>query len=229
MQEISTKGNNINKIIEIPNKSSIISCDQKYITKYKKASNEEYRQANMVKIISEIKCIEYINDDVFAAVMPENNAVVFYDVDSIHNNYIIIEKINTVHGRYVIKNVEKFKSIFFASSLGIYVFSNVDYKLISIYNLDYWISAICFDFEKDCLVCAGMRKVKENEVNIKKLDLIIIPTKQNELEKEENNKIKIEKIYNISNEESEEITVINCLRNKILIGSKNKKIQLYNY
>ena len=124
----------------------------------------------MVKIDSEIKCIEYINDDVFAAIMPEMNVIAFYDVDSIHNNYYMIEKVFTIHGRYVISNVDKLNCIFFASTIGIYIFSNITYKLLSIYKLDEWISSISYDFFNDFLICG---RINKTEVNNKKVDLIV--------------------------------------------------------
>ena len=228
IQEMSTKGENMNKVIEIPNKSSIIACDKKYITKFKKNNNIEYKQVNMIKIDSESKCIEYINDDVFAAVYPKSCSIAFYDIDAIHNNYYITENINAIHGRYVISNVDKLNCIFFAGSVGVYAFSNINYKLISIYYLDYWISAISYNFEKDCLICGGVSKIDKNEINNKGIDLIIIDLKKNELEEYEKEKkqFRIEKIENIC---EAEITAINCLHNKIFIGSRDQTIQLYNY
>ena len=229
IQKIIPKINcyNINKVIEIPNKSSIISCDKFYIIKYKTdILNKKYIQTNFVKIESEIKCIEYINNNVFAAVMPENNLIAFYDVDSINKNYFNIEKVYTIHGRYVIKNVEKFNCIFFASSLGLYLFSNNDnYKLLAIYKLDVWISALNYDFVNDRLICGGINK---SDINNKNVNLIIFSVEKNESENNPKNKIKLltkEKIDNIC---EEEITSINCSENNIIIGSKDKSIQLLN-
>ena len=216
----------INKVIEIPNKSSIISCDKFYLTKFKKNTNKLYSQVNSVKIDSEIKCIEYINDDVFAAIMPEMNVIAFYDVDSIHNNYYMIEKVFTIHGRYVIANVDKLNCIFFASTIGIYIFSNITYKLLSIYKLDEWISAISYDFFNDFLICG---RINKTEVNNKKVDLIIFSVEKNDSEKEPRNKIKLiekEKRDNICNEE---ITAIKCSDNNILVGSKDKSLQLLKF
>ena len=226
IQKIQTKGYNINKIIEIPNKSSFFSCDKNYIIKYKKNSNSQYEKVNMVKIDSEIKCIEYINDDIFVGVMPDINSIVFYDIDSIHNNFCLIEKIFVVHGRYVISNVNKFNCIFFAGTIGIYIFSNINYNLISLYKLDEWISAIYFDFERNYLICGGINK---NDINNKNVRLTIFSIENNDKEKEDKDKINLiikEKIDNICDEE---ITSINCSKENLFIGSKDKTLQLYNY
>ena len=227
IQKIQTKGYHINKIIEIANKSSFISCDKQYITKYKKNSNSEYVKINMVKIDSEIKCLEYINDDVFVGVMPDINTIAFYDIDSINNNFCFIEKMYSVHGRYAISNANKFNSIFFAGINGVYIFSNIDFKLISIYKLeDDFISAIYFDLEKNYLICGGINKSDNNPKNVK---LIIFSVENDEKEKEEKDRIKLitkEKIDNICDEE---ITSINCSNDNLFIGSKDKTIQLYKY
>ena len=133
----------------------------------------------------------------------------------------------TVHGRYVISNVDKFNSIFFAGINGVYIFSNIDYNLISIYKLeDDFISAIYFDFEKNYLICGSINKSDNNPKNVK---LIIFSIENDEKEKEEKDKIKLitkEKIDNICDEE---ITSINCSNDNLFIGSKDKTIQLYKY
>jgi hypothetical protein len=90
IQRISNKFNNLNKIIEIPNKQSIISCDKENIKKFKKDFNNNYLQVNYTKIDTEIKCIEYINDDVFVSVMPANDEIVFYDVNAMHSNKYVV-------------------------------------------------------------------------------------------------------------------------------------------
>ena len=229
IQELSTKSDNINKVIEIPNKSSIISCDENYITKFKKSNNIEYKQVNMIKTESECKCIEYINDDVFAAIMPDSYLIGFYDIDSIHNNYYIVHNINTIHGRYVISNADKLNRIFFAGTVGVYVFSNINYKLIAIYHLDHWISALSYNFEKDCLICGGVSKIDKKEINNKGIDLIIIDLKKNELEENENKKKQFRILEKKENICEKEITAISCLHEKIFIGSRDQTIQLYNY
>ena len=226
IQKISNKGYNINKIIEIPNKQSIISCDKENIKKYKKDSNSIYNQINTAKIDSEIKCIEFINDDVFVAVMPKNDEIIFYDIDAIHNNKCIYGKIYTIHGRYVIKNSEKFNCVFFASTIGIYIFSNTNYKLISIYKMDDWISSLCLDYENDYLICSGINK---NDINNKNISLIIFSLTKNEFEEIPKNKIKLLITKRIDNVCKEDITAINYLEKKILLGSNDKTLQLYNF
>ena len=225
IQKISNKFNNLNKIIEIPHKQSIITCDKENIKKFKKDSDYNYIQVNITKIDTEIKCIEYINDDVFVAVMPENDEIIFYDIDSIHNNKCVYGKIYGIYGRYVIKNSEKFKCVFFASTIGLYIFSNVNYKLISIYKLDDWISSMCLDYENDYLICSGINK---NDIN-KNISLIIFSITKNEFEEVPKNKIKLLISNRIDNICKEDIIAMNCLEKQILLGRNDKKLQLYNY
>lgn len=226
IQKISNKGFNINKIIEIPNKQSIISCDKESLKKFKKDLNSLYNQVNIVKIDTEVKCIEYISDDVFVAVMPENNEIIFYDIDAIHNNKYIVGKIYTIHGRYVINNSEKFGCIFFASTIGVYIFSNENYKLISIYKLDDWVTAINFDCDSDLLICAGVNKY---DVNNKNVSLTIFSITKNKFENISNNNIKLLIKKRIDNVCKEDIIAINYLENQILLGSNDKTMRLYNY
>ena len=225
IQRISNKFNNLNKIIEIPNKQSIISCDKENIKKFKKDFNNNYLQVNYTKIDTEIKCIEYINDDVFVSVMPANDEIAFYDIDSMHNNKCVYGNIYGIHGRYVIKNSEKFKCVFFASTIGLYIFSNVNYKLISIYKMDEWISSLGLDYDNDFLFCSGINK---NDIN-KNISLIIFSINKNEFEEDPKNKIKLLISNRIDNICKEDIIVMNCLEKQILLGSNDKSLQLYNY
>ena len=225
IQRISNKFNNLNKIIEIPNKQSIISCDKENIKKFKKDFNNNYLQVNYTKIDTEIKCIEYINDDVFVSIMPANDEIVFYDIDSMHNNKCVYGNIYGIHGRYVIKNSEKFKCVFFASTIGLYIFSNVNYKLISIYKMDEWISSLGLDYDNDFLFCSGINK---NDIN-KNISLIIFSINKNEFEEDPKNKIKLLISNRIDNICKEDIIVMNCLEKQILLGSNDKSLQLYNY
>ena len=226
IQKISNKGFNINKIIEIPNKQSIISCDKENLKKFKKDSNSLYNQVNIAKIDTEVKCIEYVNDDVFVAVMPENDEIVFYDVDAMHSNKYVVGKIYTIHGRYVINNSEKFGCIFFASTIGVYIFSNKNYKLFSIYKLDDWITAINFDTDNDLLICAGVNKY---DVHNKNVSLTIFSVTKNKFEDFSKSNIKLLIKKRIDNICKEDIIAINCLENQILFGSNDKTMQLYNY
>ena len=225
LQKISNKFYNLNKIIEIPNKQSIITCDKENIKKFKKDSDSNYIQVNANKIDTEIKCIEYINDDIFVAVMPENDEIIFYDIDSIHNNKCIYGKIYGIHGRYVIKNSTKFKCVFFASTIGIYIFSNENYKLISIYKMDDWISSMCLDYENNYLICSGINK---NDIN-KNVSLILFSITKNEFEETPKNKIKLLISNRIDNISKEDIIAMNCFKKQILLGSNDKTLLLYKY
>ena len=226
IQTLTTKGYNINKIIEISNKSCLISCDKNYITKFKKNSNNQYIQTNSILTENEIKCIEYINDDVFVSVIPESNVIIFYDLDDINNNYYIIEKIYTIHGRYIISNTNELNCIFFASNIGVYIISNINYKLLSIYKLDDWISALYFDCKNMNLICGG---INEKDINNKNYNLTIYSVEKNDSEEDQKNKIKLISKGRIDNICNEDITAINCFNKTIIIGSNDKTIQLCSY
>ena len=158
--------------------------------------------------------------------MPENDEIVFYDVDAMHSNKYVVGKIYTIHGRYVINNSEKFGCIFFASTIGVYIFSNKNYKLFSIYKLDDWITAINFDTDNDLLICAGVNKY---DVHNKNVSLTIFSVTKNKFEDFSKSNIKLLIKKRIDNICKEDIIAINCLENQILFGSNDKTMQLYNY
>ena len=92
--------------------------------------------------------------------------------------------------------------------------------------MDEWISAIYFDFERNYLICGGINK---NDINNKNVRLTIFSIENNDKEKDDKDKINLiikEKIDDICDEE---ITSINCSKENLLIGSKDKTLQLYNY
>ena len=226
-QRLKIKGNHVNKIIEIPEKNLIISCDKQYISKYQKYQNLQYAPIGFYKIDKEIKCIEYINSDVFASVIPEKNEIIFYDVDFIDKNYLIIENIHALLGRYTICNVNKYKCIFFACIFGIYLISNINFKLISLYNLKYSISSINYNPYNDVLICGGINN--DNNINEKDVDLMIFSIEKNDLEKKPKDKIQLINKTKINNKNSN-ITVINSSENLILIGSSDNSMKkIYGY
>ena len=227
IQELKSKNNNsnINKVIEIKNKNALISCDNNNLILYKKNNlNELYNEIKNIKINEEIKNINYINENIFCIIQPENESVTFYDVEDLNDNNLVIKNIQTEFGRYNVKNVEKYNCVFIAGLFGIYTISTVKYAIISFFLLNERISCIDYDFINNYLICGSIKKNSNN----KNYNLILFNIKQ---EKSENNtfdEINIFEKERINNVHHDDIIVIQNSRDGfILTGSNDKTIKIW--
>ena len=227
IQELKSKNNNsnINKVIEIKNKNALISCDNNNLTLYKKKNlNELFNEIKNIKINEEIKNINYINENIFCIIQPENESVTFYDVEDLNDNNLVIKNIQTEFGRYNVKNVEKYNCVFIAGLFGIYTISTVKYAIISFFLLNERISCIDYDFINNYLICGSIKKNSNN----KNYNLILFNIKQ---EKSENNtfdEINIFEKERINNVHHDDIIVIQNSRDGfILTGSNDKTIKIW--
>ena len=227
IQELKSKNNNsnINKVIEIKNKNALISCDNNNLTLYKKNNlNELFNEIKNIKINEETKNINYINENIFCIIQPENESVTFYDVEDLNDNNLVIKNIQTEFGRYNVKNVEKYNCVFIAGLFGIYTISTVKYAIISFFLLNERISCIDYDFINNYLICGSIKKNSNN----KNYNLILFNIKQ---EKSENNtfdEINIFEKERINNVHHDDIIVIQNSRDGfILTGSNDKTIKIW--
>ena len=227
IQELKSKNNNsnINKVIEIKNKNALISCDNNNLILYKKNNlNELYNEIKNIKINEETKNINYINENIFCIIQPENESVTFYDVEDLNDNNLVIKNIQTEFGRYNVKNVEKYNCVFIAGLFGIYTISTVKYAIISFFLLNERISCIDYDFINNYLICGSIKKNSNN----KNYNLILFNIKQ---EKSENNtfdEINIFEKERINNVHHDDIIVIQNSRDGfILTGSNDKTIKIW--
>ena len=227
IQELKSKNNNsnINKVIEIKNKNALISCDNNNLTLYKKNNlNELFNEIKNIKINEEIKNINYINENIFCIIQPENESVTFYDVEDLNDNNLVIKNIQTEFGRYNVKNVEKYNCVFISGLFGIYTISTVKYAIISFFLLNERISCIDYDFINNYLICGSIKKNSNN----KNYNLILFNIKQ---EKSENNtfdEINIFEKERINNVHHDDIIVIQNSRDGfILTGSNDKTIKIW--
>ena len=227
IQELKSKNNNsnTNKVIEIKNKNALISCDNNNLTLYKKNNlNELFNEIKNIKINEEIKNINYINENIFCIIQPENESVTFYDVEDLNDNNLVIKNIQTEFGRYNVKNVEKYNCVFIAGLFGIYTISTVKYAIISFFLLNERISCIDYDFINNYLICGSIKKNSNN----KNYNLILFNIKQ---EKSENNtfdEINIFEKERINNVHHDDIIVIQNSRDGfILTGSNDKTIKIW--
>ena len=227
IQELKSKNNNsnINKVIEIKNKNALISCDNNNLALYKKNNlNELFNEIKNIKINEETKNINYINENIFCIIQPENESVTFYDVEDLNDNNLVIKNIQTEFGRYNVKNVEKYNCVFIAGLFGIYTISTVKYAIISFFLLNERISCIDYDFINNYLICGSIKKNSNN----KNYNLILFNIKQ---EKSENNtfdEINIFEKERINNVHHDDIIVIQNSRDGfILTGSNDKTIKIW--
>ena len=176
---------NINKVIEIIDKNYLISCDEAFIiTWHKNPDKKYYEKQQNIKIDSEVKCICYINDNKFVALLPSSQYLFFYDTED--TNYIkIINNIQSSYGRYVICYVDKYKCIFVTGRQGIYLISTTSYSIIRFFRIKEWITSINYNFYNDHLLCGTWKKKSGNK---KKYYNFIRFQVRNEEENEENNK-----------------------------------------
>ena len=217
---------NINKIIEIKNKNYLITCDSNYLTIYSKINLNEYKDINYIKTDEEVKCIEYINEKCFMSVQPQNQNIIFYDIDNLKNNNIIIENIQSIFGRYVVKNVNKYNCIFIAGIQGIYLISVDTYKLISFFKIDECISSIDYDFFSNRLICGSWKK---NYVNSEKCyNLILFSIEKESSENNSLDNLNIIEEERKSNIHQDKISVIKSFEDGyILSGSNDKTLKLW--
>jgi WD40 repeat protein len=192
---------------------------------YKKNNlNELYNEIKNIKINEEIKNINYINENIFCNIQPENESVTFYDVEDLNDNNLVIKNIQTEFGRYNVKNVEKYNCVFIAGLFGIYTISTVKYAIISFFLLNERISCIDYDFINNYLICGSIKKNSNN----KNYNLILFNIKQ---EKSENNtfdEINIFEKERINNVHHDDIIVIQNSRDGfILTGSNDKTIKIW--
>ena len=227
IQELKSKNNNsnINKVIEIKNKNAIISCDNNNLILYKKNNlNELFKEIKNIKINEEIKNINYINENIFCIIQPENESVTFYDVEDLNDNNLVIKNIQTEFGRYNFKNVEKYNCVFIAGLFGIYTISTEKFAIISFFLLNERISCIDYDFINNYLICGCINRNSNN----KNYNLILFNIKQ---EKSENNafdEINIFEKERINNVHHDDIIVIQNSRDGfILTGSNDKTIKIW--
>ena len=162
---------NINKVIEIEQKNLLISCDKNNLIKFSKNNEKNlYEELNYLNTNSEVKCIELINDDLFVAVEPEVQSVIFYKVDEMEKNYIV-NNIQSSFGRYAISYIPQNNCILVTGSQGIYLISIESLKLISFFKVGEWISSIAYDYYNEYLIC-GTWKI--NTTNKQKMYNLII-------------------------------------------------------
>ena len=217
---------NFNKIIEINKKNYLISCSKNHITIYKKnIEKDSYEEIGNIKIETEIKCIEYINEKIFVSINPEKQIIIFYDVENFNDNKLIIKNIQTSYGRYIAKNVQKYNILLIAGIFGIYLISTEKYELYSFYLISEWISSIDFDYSNNSIICGSNKDIN----NTKSYNLIIYSTEIENIKENYSSKFNIIEKVRINNSHTNDITIIKYSQNGYIItGSNDKNIKVWN-
>ena len=221
---------NINKVIEIKKNNYLISCDNKYLIIFSKNNETNlYEEYNYINIDSEVKCLEPINDTIFVTVEPEKENVIFYDIEKKPKDIFVINHIQSAFGRYVISHLNQYNCIFITGRQGIYLISTAtnNYRLISFFKIDEWISSINYDYFNDYLICGTWKK---NEIDGQKsYNIIIFEIKDNS----ENNSLdnmNIKEVVRKNNVHKHDIIVIKpSEEGLILTGSYDKTVKLWKY
>ena len=165
IQKINGKNDsyNINKVIEIKEKDLLISCDKNNLIKYlKNKETNLYEEIGYISTDSEVKCIELINDNLFVAVEPEEQCIIFYQIDNIESTHKV-NNIQSSFGRYVISFIPQNNCIFVTGSQGIYLISTQTLELIKFFKIGEWISSISYDYFNEYLMCGTWKKNTFNE------------------------------------------------------------------
>ena len=207
---------NINKVIEIREKNYLISCDKNNLIIFSK--NEEtnlFQELKYINTNSETKCLEQINENLIVTIEPEEECVIFYEIENLQNK-ITVKDIQSSFGRYAISYIPKNNCIFVTGKQGIYLISTKTFNYIKFFNIDEWISSINLDFYNNCLICGTWKKNSINEE--KTYNLIIYEVK-------ENNIYLIERKNNIH---SNDIVAIKpSEEGMILTGSNDRTVKLW--
>ena len=207
---------NINKVIEIREKNYLISCDKNNLIIFSK--NEEtnlYQELKYINTNSETKCLEQINENLFVTIEPEEECVIFYEIENLQNKKTV-KDIQSSFGRYAISYIPKNNCIFVTGKQGIYLISTKTFNYIKFFNIDEWISSINLDFYNNYLICGTWKK---NSINEEKIYNLIV------YEVKENNINLIEKKNDIH---SNDIVAIKpSEKGMILTGSNDRTVKLW--
>ena len=180
-QQLKGKNNsyNINKVIEIRKKNYLISCDKNNIIIFSKNNQTGlYQELNSINTNSEVKCLELINENLFVTVEPEEECVIFYEIDNLKKN-IVVNDIQSSFGRYAISYIPQNNYIFVTGRQGIYLISTKTFQYINFFYIDEWISSINYDQYNNYLICGTW---KNNSINEEKVyNLILYQVKDNKL------------------------------------------------
>ena len=106
--------------------------------------------------------IELINDNLFVAVEPEEQCIIFYQIDNIESTHKV-NNIQSSFGRYVISFIPQNNCIFVTGSQGIYLISTQTLELIKFFKIGEWISSISYDYFNEYLMCGTWKKNTFNE------------------------------------------------------------------
>ena len=230
IQKINGKNDshNINKIIEIEEKNLLISCDKNNLIQYsKKNETNSYEELNYINTNSEVKCIEKINENLFVAVEPEEQCVLFYEIDNMKNSNEI-NNIQSSFGRYVISYIEQNKCIFVTGSQGIYLISTETFQLITFFKVGEWISSINYDYYSENLICGTWSKNIINEQKIYNLILYEISEDKSNLENKSLDNMNIREVERKNNIHYHDIVVIKPSEEGfILTGSNDRTVKLW--
>ena len=207
---------NINKVIEIREKNYLISCDKNNIIIYSKNNETNlYNELNYINTKSEVKCLEQINEKIFVTVEPEEQCVIFYEIEDLQKN-IIVNNIQSSFGRYAISYIPKNNCIYVTGRKGIYLISTNPFQKIKFFDADEWISSINYDSYNDYLICGTWNK----DINDEKIyNLILYKVEGNELN-----------LFDRKNDiHSHDIVVIKpSEEGYILTGSNDRTVKLWN-
>ena len=230
IQKINGKNdsNNINKVIEIKEKNLLISCDKKNIIQFSKNNETNlYEELNFINTNSEVKCIEKINENLFVAVEPEEQCVIFYEIDNMKNNNVI-NNIQSSFGRYAISYNEQNECIFVTGSQGIYLISTETFQLITFFKVGEWISSINYDYYSEYLICGTWKKNSINEQKIYNLILFEINEDKSNIENNPLNNMNIKEVERKENIHYHDIVVIKASEEGfILTGSNDRTVKLW--
>ena len=217
-QQLKGKNNsyNINKVIEIRKKNYLISCDKNNIIIFSK-NNEtnSYQEMNCINTKSEVKCLEQIDENRFVTVEPEEQCLIFYEIENLQKN-ILVNDIQSSYGRYAISFIPQNNCIYVTGRQGIYIISTKTFQKINFFIVNEWISSINYDCYNDYLICGTWKKDYNNEE--KTYNLILYKV-------EENNLSFFERKNNIH---SHDIVVIKPSEEGfILTGSNDRTVKLW--
>ena len=217
----------MNKVIEIPEKKLLISCDKKYIIIWKKnEKNNLYEEFQNLSVNTEIKCIDNIDNKMFVSVEPINKRIICYNNLNL-KEFKIISNIQTSFGRYILKSVKKFNCMFVTGKIGIYLIALDIFQLIKFFRINEWISCIDYNDKNNTLIC-GSWKIFDN--NKKKIyNLVEYQISENSSNTSVSNRdLNMKEISRKNNIHLNDITVIKYLMNNIVVtGSNDMKVKVW--
>ena len=232
---------NINKVIEVVDKKYLISCDEAYIIVWQKNSETNYYENYQnIKLDSEVKCICYINNNKFVALLPSDEYLIFYDIED-SNCIRIISNIQSSYGRYAICYIDKYKCIFVTGRQGIYLISIINYQLVRFFRIKEWITSIDYDLNNNHLLCGTWKKNSGN--NQKNYNFVVFQVitegengeyKPNNEDNEKNEKISekisLKELFRKNEAHLHDIVVIKSDKNYndiVITGSNDLSIKLW--